>query len=210
MGDFARTSPLDPDFGYGRGTPIDRYYIEGFLSACSSDIRGHVLEIGDASYSLRFGSEITRQDVLHIAAGHPSATIIGDLSESNVLPAESFDCMVLTQTLHLIYDVASAVRSIHAALRPGGAALVTVPGITRIDRGEWNSRWFWSLTHNSARRLFGETFGHDATEVQVHGNIYAAICFLQGMALEEVDRTKLDVLDDCYPVIITIRAVRQL
>jgi hypothetical protein len=40
----------------------------------------------------------------------------------------------------------------------------------------------------------------------MHGNVFAATAFLQGAALEEVDRAKLDIEDPAYPVTITLRA----
>ena len=57
-------------FGYDRGRPIDRYYIEeGVLARYGDDIRGLVLEIGDASYTQEFGGERVRvSDVLHVDA----------------------------------------------------------------------------------------------------------------------------------------------
>src|SRR4051794_37443694 len=55
LGDFCRTAPISTVFGFDRGTPIDRYYIETFLSKNADDIRGRVLEIGDNSYTVRFG-----------------------------------------------------------------------------------------------------------------------------------------------------------
>ena len=48
---------LSRDFGFDRGTPIDRYYIESFLSTHASDIRGHVLEVADNTYTRRFGGD---------------------------------------------------------------------------------------------------------------------------------------------------------
>jgi SAM-dependent methyltransferase len=205
FGDFASVSPACADFGYGRGLPIDRYYVEAFLAERSADIRGRALEIGDASYCRRFG-RITHQDVLHVDAGAPEATIKGDLSQTGVLPLGVYDCMVITQTLHLIYDMPAAVREMHKALKPGGVLLLTSPGISRIDRGDWKDTWYWSLTEASIRRLFVEAFGDENCDVGVHGNVYAAICFLQGLALDEVDRKKLDVLDPSFPVILTVRA----
>ena len=131
----AKTTPLCREYGYSRGTPIDRYYIEGFLKEHSSDVRGRVLEIGDDAYSRRFGGDrITRQDVLHVHAGHAQATITGDLAEPGVLPQGAFDCVILTQMLHLIFDLGAAVAEIRAALAPGGVALITVPGISRSQR----------------------------------------------------------------------------
>ena len=211
FGDLGSPLPISQDFGFDRGTPIDRYYIEGFLARHRADIRGRVLEVGDATYCERFGKGAVRhQDVLHVSKDARGATIVGDLAEPGVLPERAFDCMVLTQTLHLIYDMRAAVERIHGALRPGGVVLLTVPGISQLDRGEWNSTWSWSLTPYSARRLFSEFFAESQLQVSVFGNVFAATAFLQGVALEEIDREKLDELDAVYPVIVTVRAQRGL
>lgn len=61
-----------------RGQPVDRHYIERFLSAHASDVRGAVLEVGDNEYTRRFGGErVTTSDVLHVETGHPGATMAG-------------------------------------------------------------------------------------------------------------------------------------
>ena len=54
--------------------------------------------------------------------------------------------------------------------------------------------------------MFGDVFGAAGVAAETRGNVYAAVCFLQGLALEEVDIDKLDVLDTAYPVIVTVRA----
>jgi len=209
FGDLGSTRPISLDFGFDRGTPVDRYYVEAFLARHASDIHGRVLEIGDARYSRRFGgAAVTRQDVLHVSRNVPEATLIGDMAEPGVLPEGAFDCIVLTQTLHLIYDMRAALAQVHRALAPGGVVLLTVPGITQLDRGEWNKTWSWSLTPYSARRLFEELFDEDELEVSCHGNVFAATAFLQGVAVEEVDKKKLDEVDLAYPVTITVRARR--
>ena len=137
FGDFARTAPIDSYFGFGRGTPVDRFYIESFIARNCDDIAGRVLEIGEPTYSRRFGAErVTRQDVLHLRPGNPHATLVGDLTAADVLPRDSFDCIVLTQTLQFIYDFKAAIAQLHAALKPGGVILVTLPGISQIDRAD--------------------------------------------------------------------------
>jgi glycosyltransferase involved in cell wall biosynthesis len=206
FGDFDRTSPISLDFGFDRGTPVDRYYVQAFLAAHGGDIRGRALEVGDASYCRQFGTGIVRQDVLHVAAGNPGVTIVGDLSVPGVLPEEAFDCVVVTQTLHLIYDMHAAVVEMHRALKPGGVLLLTCPGISPVDRGEWGATWFWSITSAAAKRMFSEVFGAANVAVEARGNVYAAVCFLEGLALEEVDTAKLEVIDASYPVIVTVRA----
>ena len=118
---LASTTPVSLDFGWDRGTPVDRYYIEQFLQARAADIRGRVLEIGDDAYSARFGGpRITKQDILHLNAGSAKATIVGDLSKPGVLPENTFDCILLTQTLQLIFDLPQAANRLYSALRPGG------------------------------------------------------------------------------------------
>jgi SAM-dependent methyltransferase len=209
LGDFAGGQPASQDFGWDRGAPVDRYYIERFLEQHRADIAGRVLEVGDDAYSRRYGGErVSRQDILHVHAGNPLATLIGDLADPQALPEGAFDCVVLTQTLHLVFDLEGAVQNLHRALKPGGVALVTVPGLSQIDRGEWGDSWYWSIMPAAARRLFGTVFGPENVTVGARGNVYAAATFLAGLAQAEIDRRKLEPADPAYPVVVTIRAVR--
>jgi len=210
FGDLARTAPIDPYFGFGRGTPIDRFYIESFLDKNRSDIAGRVLEVADATYSRRFGADrVTRQDILHIRRGNSNATIVGDISKSDVLPRDSFDCIVFTQTLQFIYELRPAVAQLHAALRPGGVLLATMPGISQIDRAEdWGGTWFWTFSSKSVLRLFTEVFEAGSVSVESQGNVFAALSLLHGLAAEELTPSMLLVEDADYPVVVTLRARR--
>ena len=209
FGDFRRTSPISRHFGFERGLPIDRFYIERFLTANAADIRGHVLEIGDPGYTRRFGAaRVTRSDVLHVAAEAPEATIIGDLTSAEHIPSDAFDCIVLTQTLQLIYDVAAAVATIHRILAPGGVVLATVPGISQIERDQWRDTWFWSFTVPAARRRFEERFAAADVRVEASGNVLTAVAFLEGLAAHELREDELLAVDEAYPVCVAIRAVK--
>jgi SAM-dependent methyltransferase len=204
----ASTTPLCVEFGYSRGTPIDRHYIEAFLERHSADIRGRVLEIGDDTYSRRFGGDrVVKQDVLHIYPGHPQATINGDLADPGVLPQQTFDCIILTQTLHLIFHMTIAIEQIYAALKSGGVALITVPGISPLDRGEWKGSWYWSLTDLALARLLSGPFDREKVTISTHGNLYAATAFLHSAAVEEIETAKLEQFDPAYPVTVAARAV---
>lgn len=209
MGDLGSPYPVSMDFGFDRGQPIDRYYVERFLERHAGDVRGTVLEIGENAYSHRIGGDrVERQEILDNDARNPNATLIGDIADPAVLRNETFDCMILTQTLHFIYDFRGTIKRIHAALKPGGVVLLTVPGISQIDRGAWGANWYWAFTHASIQRLFTEVFGEEAVHVEHHGNVFAATAFLQGLAVSEVDVSKLDVVDDAYQVIVAVRAQR--
>ena len=207
VGAAAHTAPLCADFGGSRGTPIDRLYIEAFLEAHCGDIRGRVLEIGDATYSRRYGgSNVNHQDVLHVS-GSPESTIVGDLEVNGTLPEQAFDCIIFTQTLQLIFDVQAALIQLQSSLKPGGVLLLTVPGITPVDRFDWSDGWYWSFTRKSVERLLGETFGPARVSIDVRGNLYAATTFLHGACLQEVTRSKLNPVDEAFPVTISARAV---
>src|SRR6476659_5842329 len=96
--------PVSRIFGFDRGRPIDRFYIERFLEAHRDDVRGHVLEVAEPTYTHWFGSGVTRSDVLHAAPGNPQATLVGDLVSGDGIPLETYDCVILTQTLSFIYE----------------------------------------------------------------------------------------------------------
>ncbi|MEJ1156751.1 glycosyltransferase [Prosthecomicrobium sp. N25] len=209
FGDLARTTPVSTAFGYDRGKPLDRRYIEAFLAAHAADIRGRVLEIGDAAYSTRFGGPaVTRQDVLNRHPGHPATTFVGDLADGAGLPADAFDCIVLTQTLHLVFDMPAAVATLHRSLKPGGVLLATVPWASPIDRGEWGAEWYWSVSPAALRRLLSGPFAPERTEVVPYGNVMAAAAFLYGLAEHELRPDQLDVHDPHCPVVVAGRAVK--
>ncbi|WP_439883487.1 glycosyltransferase [Pontibacter sp. MBLB2868] len=204
-----RVKPLSKEFGYDRGGPIDRYYIEGFLKKEAESIQGRALEIGDNEYTLAFGGKSVKQsDVLHVHENNPKATFIGDISNAPHIPDNLFDCIILTQTLHLIYDFKSALRTCHRILKPGGVLLLTVPGITPIDHGEWKETWYWSFTDKAMNRIMAETFPGAKAEVTTFGNVFAASAFLYGLGISEVCKSELDYHDPHYQVIVSVKATK--
>jgi glycosyltransferase involved in cell wall biosynthesis len=206
-GDFRRLTPLSHEFGYDRGGPIDRYYIENFLQKEGASIRGRALEIGDNSYTMQFGhATVSQSDVLHV--NDPQASFVGDLSDAPHIPDNTFDCLVLTQTLHLIYDFKSALQTCYRILKPGGTLLLTVPGITPIDRGEWRETWYWTFTDRALHHLLAETFPGGSVEISSFGNVHVATAFLYGMGLPELDPASLDFYDPQFQVINAVKAVK--
>jgi Methyltransferase domain len=206
MGDLRRLEPISREYGFDRGRPVDRYYIENFLRSESRHITGRVLEVGENTYTLKFGRNVVKSDVLHVLEGIEGTTYVDDLTDGSTLPSNAFDCVILTQTLHLIYDMKAALRTIYRILKPGGTLLCTVPGITQISDADWNDTWYWSLTTNSAKRLSSEVFPPHLVEVKSFGNVLAATSFLQGLADCELTTEELDFSDREYPVIVTIKA----
>jgi SAM-dependent methyltransferase len=207
-GSLRTAAPISRVFGFDRGTPIDRCYIEKFLGVNALDIRGRVLEVADNSYTRRFGADrVTESDILHAEAGNSAATIVGDLESGEGIPPGVFDCIVLTQTLNVVYEIRAAVGTVFRALKPGGVVLATVPGISQISRYDMD-RWgdYWRFTSLSARKLFAEAFGEANVTVASYGNVLSAIAFIEGIAVEELRKQELDYYDRDYEVLIGIKA----
>ena len=201
--------PVSRAWGFDRGLPVDRYYIEKFLQSRAPDIRGQVLEIGDRAYTTRFGGErVAVSDVLHVVEGNPQATLVGDLAAPGSLPPERFDCAILTQTLHLIYDLRLALQNLYRSLKPGGVLLATFPGISRLSVSEWPGSWHWGLTRHSAARLFAEVFPPGCLQVEAFGNVLAASAFLYGFAAGELRPEDLEHRDPEFDLLVAVRALK--
>ena len=201
-----RTEPISPKFGFDRGQPIDRFYIEQFLGEHGAAVRGNVLEIGDSTYTRRFGAnKAVSSDVLHVDPGHPGVTVAADLANAPQIPSGSFDCIVLTQTLQYVYDVDAAIATLFRILRPGGALLVTAPGISQLcDEQPANDSW--RFTGSSLKRLLGHHFGEQNVDVRTYGNVLAAVGLLEGLCAADLRTGDLEKRDARYPVIVAASA----
>jgi len=207
LGELRRLHPFDRFYGFGRGTPIDRYYIDQFLLTHAKKVCGRVLEVGDSRYTTRFGTEVTHVDVLDIDPENRNATIVDDVAQGTRIPRKAYDCTVVVQTFQLVRDIRAAIRTLHSSLVPGGFLLATMPGISQTvleSRGDW----YWNLTRASASHLFGEVFGPEHIAVESVGNVLAATAFLYGLAVGELTKEELDYRDTDYQLLVTVCAQR--
>src|SRR5215207_4325101 len=76
MGSLRNTKPVSSGWGFDRGRPVDRYYIDSFLEGHRKDVHGRVLEILNSDYTRRFGTGIERADILDIDQANLQATVI--------------------------------------------------------------------------------------------------------------------------------------
>jgi len=210
-----RTRPMSNQFGFDRGTPVDRYYIEKFLYNNRQYFKGRMLEVAEDLYATRFArlnetrTEEPEVETLHYDGTGGDVTIIGDLTKPETLPENSYDCFVCTQVYMFIFDVVKALEGSYHLLKEGGVLLATVAGISQVSREDMN-QWgdYWRFTNKSLEFLFKETkFSY--VEIVSMGNVMASCAFLQGMALEELpQRELLDEMDENYQLIIGIKAVK--
>lgn len=209
FGDMRRLLPFGNDYGYERGGPVDRYYIENFLDKNSSSIKGRALEIKNDSYIKQFGgNRIIERDILDIDAANPLATVIADLSKADHLPSDTYDCIILTQTLQFIYEPRSALKHMHRILKPGGTLLLTVPGITRFKYTEHGYNWYWNFTEASVKNLLKEFFIGEKIKTEFHGNVLVSSAFLYCIGSVELTKEEYDFHDPDFQFIITAKAVK--
>lgn len=207
-GDLRRVDPLSRLWGLDRGQPVDRHYIELHLEEHAADVRGRVLEICDDGYTRRFGGDrVTRSEILDIDPANPRATIVADLRRADAVPTASFDCIILTQVLQLIFDLDAAVAECRRMLAAGGVLLATLPCVSKIalEQGPDGDRW--RFTEEGARRLFAKAFPAAGLRVRSHGNVRVRVAFLLGLAAHEVPREVWGEHDPTAPLLVSVRAV---
>jgi len=197
------TKPISRKYGFDRGTPIDRYYIEKFLEENKRFIRGKCLEVRDNEYTKKFGGNVGRSEVIDIDPKVKSATIHADLADMKKVKSDSFDCLLITHTIGVIYDFDKAVKECHRVLKNGGTLLVTSSSFSPAHdlKNE-----YWRFTPASTRKIFGKYF--KKLEVKTFGNVLSGQAFWVGLSQEELTKEELDFNDPNYPCIVTVKAIK--
>lgn len=199
-------APLSHRWGYDRGMPLHRYYLEQFLAEASKDIRGACLEFHSAVYTRRFGgSAVERADILHIDDSNPQATIIADLTKPNSIPSNTFDCIVCTHVLHLILDLDRAIAELHRILKPGGVLLVAVPQVS-MCQPEFHE--LWRFTAEGLQAVLARSFPATNVMCRSYGNSLTSAGEIRGLAAREFRKTELDFHDPRFGIEVCGRAVK--
>jgi hypothetical protein len=196
------------DFGFSRGTPIDRIYIEKFLETSRQYIRGNVLEFGDNHYYKKFC--VDKNSTCEIFTSKLDnredgvKRIHGDLTQLNELPHETYDTIICTNVLNFIYDVNSAADGLYKLLKPGGTCLITLASfsthISKYDSDRWGD--YWRFSEKSAIKLFENKFTIENR--YVFGNSYSSVAQMYGYCLEELDMKKIFNIEFEYTMIVCL------
>jgi len=197
--------PVSRVFGLDRGKAVDRVYIEKFLEAHKELIQGRVLEIAENTYTFRYGeNRVEESCILHVN-GTGRDAVKGNLETGEGLEENSFDAMIITQTLMFLFDIRSAVRHIYRALKHGGTALLTVAGISQVSRYD-DDRWghYFGFYETGIRRLCQEAFGKEHVELEEYGNVKTAAAMLYGLCAEDLKPEDFQLQDKDYPVILGV------
>jgi SAM-dependent methyltransferase len=197
--------PLSDQYGFDRGTPLDRRYIEAFLLERRGAIRGSVLEVQDNTYTTSIGGDrVSGSAVVDIDGSNQRATLIADLEQPGSLPAGTYDCIILTQTLHLLRRPGTCLENCYRALRPGGTLLATAPSVSRVSP-TYPDRDYWRFTPAGIAELFARNWEGDSS-VHGLGNLRSCVGFLLGEVVEDLDDTILDHHDPRFPLTVAVEA----
>lgn len=199
-GNLRRVAPLSQVYGFDRGTPIDRYYVDKFLSSRRDLISGRILEIQTTDHARRYSGVATVMHTLDVnSAFHP--TYLCDLGSADVVPPGSYDCFLLPNTLCFLRDLDAALRHARRIVRSGGVILATVPVFVPLTPDVPD---FWHASADGWRVVAERVWPDCHTSVETHGNCLAAAAAMYGVAAEELTAAELDVIDPRYPVLVTI------
>jgi SAM-dependent methyltransferase len=205
-GNLRRVEPFSQSFGFDRGTPVDRYYLDRFLDANRALITGRVLEVQVPSYTKRFGQEVRESHTVDINPGF-QATYTCDLAQAPQIPDAHYDCFLAPNTFQHLLDLHSALRTILRVVRPGGTVLASAAMLLPLipEGGD-----YWRLTPDGWRVVLEAEWPQCDISIEGHGNCLSAAAAMYGLAHEELRPEELDAHDPRYPVLITIRCRKPL
>ena len=202
-GNLRRVRPFSEHFGFERGTPIDRYYLERFLERHRHLITGRVLEIQAPGYTMKYGRALAAADSVDIVLRHnENLTYLCDLAKSErVIPDASYDCFLLPNTLSHLRDVEGCLRNALRVVRPGGVILATTAALVPLTADVPD---YWHASAAGWREIADRSWPGCDVRIDQHGNCLAAVAAMLGLTVEELEPSELDVNDPRYPVLVTV------
>lgn len=198
--------PLSYNYGISRGGgSIARYYIEKFVEEHKDFIKGTVMEIGDGRYSSLGGSSVENLLILSLDDEKKEHYVKGNLETGEGLKEDYLDCIILTNVLSSLFDMQAAVCNIGKALKKGGRAIITVPGIASLYRLQYETYGqFWRFTPSGVVRLLERYIPDAKIAVKEYGNVKTSAAFLYRMTVEDLTKEELEYRDSAYPMVIGI------
>ena len=210
---YVRKLPLAPVSnvqGLERGKPIDRYYIEKFLNDNSKYIQGICMEVADDYYIRTFGKEKVKKSIISHVKGWGEKSLKINFETGEGVKDNFVDCLIFTQVMQYIYDVKKAFINIYRILKPGGVALITLPGIKSLslfDDENWGEKW--SFTPKSAKILCDEVGENIKYEICSYGNVKMSVAYLYGLCVEDLNEEDFKYNDPQYPFLISIKIYKK-
>lgn len=201
LGDGGSFNPLCPNYGFTRGTPVDRFYLRKFLREHARRIGGETLDIGGQPQNLPSyaAGAISSYKTLDLDPA-ANADIIADIHDPSVVPRSSFDTVLAFNVLEHCAAPFVVASNIALWLKPGGKVLCLTPCTQRLHRDPED---YWRLLPAGLGTFFK---GMTVLQLRSYGNLVAAQAALLGIAAEELSEAQLTTDDAYYPVVACIVA----
>ena len=202
-GNLRRVRPFSDEFGFERGTPVDRFYLHRFLDRHVHLITGRVLEIQQPAYTRLYGRGLTATDSVDIVTDYNrTPTYLVDLAASEgVIPDASYDCFLLPNTLCVLRDIEGCLRNALRVVKPGGVILATTAGLVPLTG---DAPDYWHLSADGWRELASRAWPGCEVRIEQHGNCLTAVAAMLGLALEELTPAEFEYDDPRFPVLVTL------
>ena len=132
-------------------------------------------------------------------------TTVSNAEELFVLPIQGVERLVIDKVLNVSYDYESVVEAIERALVPGGASICFAMAIVPTARGER----LWGFTQASLQYIFKKYFDLENISITSYGNALAGKLCLDGVSADQVEASKIDVVDQYFPVVLAVIAMKK-
>jgi SAM-dependent methyltransferase len=195
-----RVLPYSRNFGFERGTPVGRYYVEAFLRKNADQVSGRCLEFGDDRYRTFFPGAV--EYCVTDIGDRPGVDYPGDIHDARGIPQGHFDAIICIQVFeHLAYPE-KAAQSLYRLLSPGGVLLLTAPFLNPVHYVPTDFRRFTP----ECLKMILEDAGLAIEVLDFGGNALVGTGSLLGMVREDFSTVELDAKDPVYPYNVLIRA----
>lgn len=200
-GNLRRVRPFSNTYGWDRGTPVDRYYVDRFFERHSADITGDVLEIDRNDYTYRFGHDLR---AVHSFDINPESnpTFLCDIAHcEDILPSEAYDCVLLPCTLQHFRELELSLRNALRLVKPGGVILASAAALSRLDEVFLD---YWRFSPEGWRSFLPQVWPDCTIAVEGEGNCLPVIAMNLGLSLEELKPQELNYYDARFPLVTTV------
>ena len=189
--------PINQDYGWSKGTPIGRYYLNSYMRDFSKNISGLVLEFGQPTYAQNCDCTY---EIIDIDPTNFKANIHGDICSPTIGEEydSRYDVIICTAVLQYVTDPQMAVVNMRNMLKEGGALILAQQALSRVDPGVPAGTDRWRFTQHGIAQMME---GFELLDIHHYGNVYAVCAYMLGLPAEKVDIDKLAFADPFHPVI---------
>ena len=208
--------PLTRNFGFYRGTPLDRYFINNWVNDFLNDLdpknRLKGLEIGGFDYlvpnsKLYISNELVPQNKFKKYENSLCIDLNKPIKKKLNIN-EKFDFIIFTQVLHVLKNDINGLEIIKNLLKKDGLIIGSVAGtinpISIYDYERWGC--YRGYSDQGLRSLF-DTVGLNCS-IKTIGNFGLAYEFLNGSVIEDIDQELLNENDKLFQVLLLFKAYK--